>query len=194
MSQYYYAVASLPMLFLEGETFPDVDEFLGICVSWMSSRDLQALQRATLDPGFCADTEPSALGAWYAFETELRNTLARQRASRLGVDEDRYVGSQENAIWFSTTEMESRVSEAMSAESPLRAEQLLDEYRWRTLDELAVGHYFDRDILIIYYLKLQILRRRATMNRQDGQDLFDATWKTIIDRYYKVDEAVENNA
>ena len=192
MSQYYYAVSSLPMLFLDGESFPDVDEFLAVCVAWMSSRDLQTLQRAVLDPGFSADAEASVLGAWYAFETELRNALARQRAIRLGVDEDRYMSSQENAIWFSTMEMESRVSEAVGAETALRAEQILDEYRWRTLDELAVGHYFDLDILIIYYLKLQILRRRASMNREDGQALFDATWKTIIDRYYKVDEAVEN--
>ena len=182
------------MLFLEADSFADVDEFLGICAAWMSSRDLQTLQRATLDPGFSPDTEHSVLGAWYAFETELRNTLARRRAVRLGADEDRYGGSQANVIWFSTMEMEARVSEAMGADSPLRAEQILDEYRWRTLDELAVGHYFDLDILIIYYLRLQIVRRRAAMNREDGQALFDSTWKTIIDRYYKVDDAVEKHA
>ena len=129
---------------------------------------------------------------WYATESALRNELARVRASRLGVDESKYLSDIAVPVWLSAGDLESRVSEAMAQESPLRAEQILDDYRWHTLDQLAIGHYFDIDILIIYYLKLQILRRRAAMNREAGQSLFDATYKTIIDRYYKVDEAVEN--
>jgi hypothetical protein len=39
------------------------------------------------------------------------------------------------------------------------AERILDEERWRFLDEICLGHYFDFDFLIGYVLKLLILER-----------------------------------
>jgi Protein of unknown function (DUF2764). len=43
--------------------------------------------------------------------------------------------------------------------SPREGERILDEARWRFLEELAIGHYFDRDVLITYALRLKILER-----------------------------------
>jgi hypothetical protein len=41
----------------------------------------------------------------------------------------------------------------------LEAEKSLDLERWRFLDEVSAGHYFDIDSLIVYALKLKILIR-----------------------------------
>jgi hypothetical protein len=52
--------------------------------------------------------------------------------------------------------------------SPLDAEKALDETRWKALDELATGHYFDLDFLISYALKLRILERWEKIQGAEG--------------------------
>jgi hypothetical protein len=50
---------------------------------------------------------------------------------------------------------------------------MLDEARWRMLEELCVGHYFDLDFLIIYALKLLILERWQRIRTADGGRLLE---------------------
>lgn len=207
MSQYYYAVASLPTLYLDSETYPTQEEFLAHCAAWLTPAELDQLHRATLQPptgrgeNEAVESEQEAptvaaekgvLGRWMAVETGLRNELVRLRASRLHVDEEKQLVKTDEPWWLSTAELEARASEAMGQSNPLRAEQVLDEYRWEVLEQLEVGHFFDVEKLIIYYLKLQILYRRASMGREAGKELFDTTYNTIIDRYYSADQEVEN--
>ncbi|TVQ40631.1 MAG: DUF2764 family protein [Spirochaetaceae bacterium] len=188
MSQYYYAVAALPMLFLESEVFPGEQEFLDHCSAWLSDADFALLSTASLHPSFTFADRGSVLGRWYTIERALRNELVRARAARLHVDEEKYLAGDDAPAWLSAGDIESRASEAFAQENPLRAEQQLDEFRWQVLDQLEVGHYFDLDKLIVYYLKLQMLVRRSAMNRETGTALFDATYKTIIDRYYNSEQ------
>ena len=51
--------------------------------------------------------------------------------------------------------------------SLMDAEKTLDMERWRFLDELTVGHYFDIDALLVYASKLLILLRWDKINRAD---------------------------
>lgn len=207
MSQYYYAVASLPTLYLDSETYPTQEEFLEHCAAWLTPVELAQLHRATLQPptgrgesgteefereAQTAEAEKGVLGRWMAVETGLRNELVRLRASRRHADEEKHLVKTDEPWWLSTAELEARASEALGQSNPLRAEQLLDEYRWEVLEELEVGHFFDVEKLIIYCLKLQILYRRAAMDREAGKELFDTTYNTIIDRYYSADQEVEN--
>jgi hypothetical protein len=50
----------------------------------------------------------------------------------------------------------------------MEAEKLLDEIRWKMLDELAGNHYFDFDALVAYAYKLLILQRWETIQRAEG--------------------------
>ena len=191
MSQYYYAVAALPMLFPDSDVFPAQQEFLEHCAAWLSDSDYLALSQASLHPSFTLSGRSSVLGRWYAVEKALRNELVRARAPKLHVDEEKYLSDDEPPTWVSSSDIESKASEAINQANPLRAEQLLDEYRWHILDELEVGHYFDVDKLIVYYLKLQMLLRKTAMDPESGKSLFDDTYNTIIDRYYSSDQQVE---
>ena len=56
---------------------------------------------------------------------------------------------------------------------------VLLRHRWSLLDDFEVGHYFDIERLIIYYLKLQILWRKQQFNREDGTNVFERTYNTV---------------
>ena len=43
------------------------------------------------------------------------------------------------------------------------------EFQWKILDELESEHLFDLDFLIVYSLKLQIIERKISFNRDIGQ-------------------------
>jgi hypothetical protein len=57
--------------------------------------------------------------------------------------------------------------------SVLDAEKILDETRWKALEELATGHYFDLDFLITYSSKLLILQRWENIRSADGTILLE---------------------
>ena len=51
--------------------------------------------------------------------------------------------------------------------SVIEAERAIDQERWRALDDIALGHYFDIDALIVYAYKLKILERWETIRVAD---------------------------
>jgi hypothetical protein len=55
----------------------------------------------------------------------------------------------------------------------LDAEKVLDEIRWKALDDLATGHYFDLAVLITYAYKLLILERWENVRSADGMFLLE---------------------
>ena len=50
--------------------------------------------------------------------------------------------------------------------NPLEVEVKLMEMKWNFIDELEREHHFDMGFLILYFLKLQILRRFFTFNKE----------------------------
>ena len=70
----------------------------------------------------------------------------------------------------------SPAPEIMSANmhtSVLDAEKTLDEIRWKVLEELSTGHYFDLDLLITYAYKLLILQRWENIRNADKTILLE---------------------
>ena len=61
----------------------------------------------------------------------------------------------------------------LALDSPRAADEELDRVRWRVLEELAFGHYFDVETLVVYLLKLRILERRARFDAAAGAALLD---------------------
>jgi hypothetical protein len=53
------------------------------------------------------------------------------------------------------------------------AELALDELRWKKLEDLAAGHYFDLDLLITYGYKLLILGRWEGIRTAEGHILLE---------------------
>ncbi|MFP4430406.1 MAG: DUF2764 family protein [Spirochaetota bacterium] len=180
MAQYYYAVSTLPMLFFEGDPAQSEEFFLDFCRDQLTTSDFAALEttRLLMDESVAAST---TLGReWFVHELGLRNTLVSLRASGLGWDEEEYLQRDSaGRTWTDLPRVEEVVRAAVAAGDPLKSELALDRYRWELLDELEVGHYFDLTKLQIYYLKLQLLRRKALFGSEVGQESFDAGYEEI---------------
>lgn len=176
---YYYTVASLPYLQLDGEILVSVEEFRQLCRERLSASDMALLESTKLVPE-AADLDGSrrltpVQQAYYSFEAQLRNELATVRAAKLGWDPEESLRPQANG-GASDAELAERAREAFQNDSPYEAERQLDRARWLRLDELEVLHYFDIEKLIVYYLKLQILDRRVHMNAAEGAEVFEEVY------------------
>lgn len=158
MPAYYtYFIASLPALgFREKPPF-SYAEFLNKGREFILARDLEVLKKIpSWGEGMPKDMSSDVLKRWYDFDILLRNALVKLRAARKHKEADKYLHPQKEEISSYTAHI------ALSAHknpSLLEAEISLDEARWRFLDDLSFGHYFDRDFLIVYGLKLLISER-----------------------------------
>ena len=56
--------------------------------------------------------------------------------------------------------------------TPLEEEVQLLQMQWDKLDDLAAGHHYDHEALIIYKLKLQILQRWWSFDQEKGMKIF----------------------
>lgn len=185
MSPYYYVASTLPLLSFDEERPPSSTEFLDMCRDRLEPEDFSLLERAALTPNgdpSAVDLEfetlldgPHVVAAWLSWESRLRDELIRLRAPKLDVDGGRHLSG---AAY--TTGVYEIAREAVVAASPLEGEEILDRARWRYLDELEVGHFFDVAKLIIYYLKVQILERRSLFDRKHGEQRFGALYSAIM--------------
>ncbi len=178
MSHYYFTVASLPHLSYDMENSPEIDEFLTICEENLKGKDLEIVKSSLIDDLQREKTGTGILDSWYGWEKNLRNKLVLLRAKKLKLDPEEFL--------VDTPELlsgEHVTREAFEHESPLAAEDILNWERWSFLNELELGHYFDLEKLIIYYLKLQILTRKRSFNKETGT----AKFNDIIENISKED-------
>lgn len=169
MAAYYFTVAELPSLSYEADPPITVQTFLEMCESTVTGKDFLALRSAGLVP---ATEGPSLLCSWYSWESSLRNELAKLRAAKLGRDADRYLKEAEDR-----PKLADLAREAAGQDDPLRGEEVLDKARWSYLDELALMHYFDLDTLLVYYLRLLILDRKAA--RGGGAEAYNELYASM---------------
>ncbi|MCX6690378.1 MAG: hypothetical protein NTZ39_11930, partial [Methanoregula sp.] len=106
---------------------------------------------------------------WIEFDVALRNELVRMRATKKHIDPATYLrhGGYSGP---------SLVPAGMAADittSILDAEKTLDETRWKALDELATGHYFDLNVLITNAYKLLILQLWENIRSSDTTILLE---------------------
>ncbi|GJQ57374.1 MAG: hypothetical protein SCALA701_01750 [Candidatus Scalindua sp.] len=160
---YYYLVTSLPTL--SPDTPPPIrrEDFLTLCKGHVKRSDFDTLKSIQLVVSKQKEIPSGVLGAFLNFERGLKNALARLRSQRLGVEIQNFISRE-------TPDHEQRLiaEEAFHAPSPLKGEEILNKARWRYLDELEFGHYFDRHRLFIFFIKLLILERVALFDPERG--------------------------
>lgn len=172
MRQYYYMIASLPLLKSDSPPPFDIEDLFYSCRGNIKDSDLTLLETVSLEPGDSAGNE--MLERWYDWETSLRNELVRLRSQRKAADSDKYL--REGDVFPGVPEV---AREAFTQESPLSAEEILNRARWAKLEELEVGHYFDMVKLMVYTLKLQLLQRQSRFTKELGQEKFGAVYDQI---------------
>jgi len=170
--QYYYVVASLPLLHSDSPPPLDLEELFYSCRGNIQESDLALLMTVSLQPGDPADN--AFLKEWYTWESSLRNELVRLRSQKKGVDAEHHL--REGDVFPGIPET---AREAFTQDSPLVAEELLNRARWSKLEELEVGHYFDMVKLMAYSLKLQLLQRQSRFTTELGKEKFGAVYDQI---------------
>lgn len=176
MSEYYiYLISSLTMLQLGMKPPFSFENFLQICQDKIPESDMDILK--TLSPKGPQDHRQTivhpTLKKWHALDAALRNELVRIRAARKHLDPAKYLRADGAAEPY----IARAAMNAYRNPSALDAEKALDEERWRLLDELARGHYFDLDALIVYALKLLILERWERIRSADKARILAETLK-----------------
>lgn len=177
MSQYYFLVSSLPILFENKKSYITVEEFLPLCETQLTGKDFKILQNTHISPISKKKPSCTSLDKWQAWEKSLRNELVKLRARNLGKDPRPYL---REVPFF--TEIHSITQEAFNEESLLTAEDILFIARWQKLSELEAGHFFDIDKIVIYYLKLQLLQGKNLFNFEEGKQFFETLYNDIIDK------------
>ena len=185
---YYYLVSSLPMpAFGEPPPFTD-EEFLALCRSVLEPAAAERLAAVSLDP-VSPPVCPAERG-WQVWETHLRNTLARQRAAALGRDPAESLRPEADVFPGDRRRAEA----AADAADPLAREKELDRLRWERLDELAVGHDFDFDALVIYRLRLQLLEKWRRRTPETGAEQREALVRQAVEQADRQCVAVDTQA
>ena len=165
---YYYLVASLPVLSSEGPPPLSSEEFLSLCDRLLRPRDAETVRRLAADP-VAEDPSPFAQ-AWRDREIQLRNALVRIRAARMGRDASPFLRVERTV----DAAVEKAATDAFSRPHPGEREREIDQFRWRQLDELAGLNSFSENAVFAYGLKLRILERWSAMDPLKGQEIVKA--------------------
>lgn len=170
---YTYLISSLPSLHFGLKPPFSFEKFLIYCSEFIPEADIEILKKASILGDYTGQSAHPTLKKWEGFDTMLRNELVKVRASRKHVSPARYLRREE----FAEPDIAHLAMSAHRNPSILEAERLLDEARWRALDEFSSGHYFDLDFLIIYALKLLILERWERINTQGKAGILEGILK-----------------
>jgi len=173
-SYYTYLISSLPALYFGVKSPFSLDEFLNICSGTVSIRDLDRMRHVLAGFDYQVDNSVIAgLKEWGKFNLVLRNELVKPRAARKKVDPMKY----SRADTYAPASITHLAVSAYRSHNILEAEKMLDLERWRMLDEVSRGHYFDIVALITYALKLKILVRWDKIRNSDKNKLLEEVLK-----------------
>ena len=119
--------------------------------------------------GESAGIRSTAAMQWLGADTQLRNAVARVRATHLNIEAIGFIRDHAGARMY----IESAVRDAYARDNPLERERVLDKCRWFILDELSLSDRFGIGALIAYAARLQIVERWHGYDETAGREGFD---------------------
>jgi hypothetical protein len=166
MADFYpYLIASLPMLHFGMKPPFSFEGFLEICHPFIPKKDYHLVCTLPKPEQYPENSKRRRIiQKWIDFDVALRNELVRIRATKKHIEPATYLRSG----GYSGSSLAPTITGATINTTVLDAEKTLDEIRWKALEELATGHYFDLDFLITYAYKLLILQRWENIHSADG--------------------------
>ncbi len=173
----YYLISQLPSLDAVTESSPlpiGEDRFNELCSRFLSKKALNQLSSITLIPDLKeAKTGSALIDAWNEGEVFLRLCLGAARAEKLGKSFDTHTAP------FPPTLLQA-VHTASEVNNPLKAEQILNDYRLNFLETLRPSDAFCEDMVFYYCLKLKLLSRIKGFNEEKGQFIYKKIYSSIL--------------
>jgi len=170
---YFYFISSLPTLHFQSRPAFSFKNFLVRAREFIPEEDFLILNNLPSVGDYPNAGSLKLIRDWVSFDTALHNELAKVRAGKKHTEAGRYLrpDGYVSAVLMQTAATICRQP------SLNEQERMLDKLRWEYLDELAVGHFFDLEYLIVYAYKLMILERWGKINSADKKALLEETLK-----------------
>jgi hypothetical protein len=182
MKNFYYLVSSLPSLKWNEKAPMSAQNFVSSCLMWLSKEENKLLNDISLMPSKTGMKEcpsvPSALLQWNDWECALRNGIVHFRAREKQRSPEKYIAYQKNVY----SGLDSLVQNSFSSSSPLEKEKILDQARWKKLEELSSLHQFNFEFILIYKLKLLILEKWNLLDKTIGESKFMEIQKRLLNQ------------
>ena len=169
MDKYYYFVSQLPFLTFGQESYIDRERFLDEAKKWLSDKDFSMISGVSLNDFYPRDGDSEVLVKYKNFEEALRKEIAsfRKNESRGGL-----------------TSLNLNLNQG----TPLEIEKTLLGLRWKFIESLEQGHFFDLEILILHFLKIGVLERLLTFDKEKGTAVLDKLCEVCPVRSIGVEE------
>ncbi len=144
------------------------EDFLASAGRLLGAAEARTLASARLDNLNRAVGGSASFRRFRDWEIGLRGRLALLRAAARKEDDAQYARLGGGAV-----ETARIARSAFEAADPLQAEEILLRARWDMLSGLEILHFFDLEFLVVYFLKLQVLARKARLTSESGLPRFE---------------------
>ncbi len=157
MDKHYYLVSQLPYLFFDRTALIDSARFLAEAEKWRAPSELALLKKIDVSSTTVQKGDLPVVRAFKEFEGNLRRELGEWRKAQKA--------HQDYKLSLFPLSL-------IKDGNPLTAEKNLMLLQWQAIDEMEKDHHFDTQILVLFYLKLQLLERLAIFNKEQGLKKF----------------------
>ena len=188
MGSYYHLASQLPYLVFGQKPPMTSAAFILLAKSLLNQTDAALIDLIALDPepvqpgdegvsyANSRSTGSDFIDGWRDWERALRLNMARQRAIKIKRDS----GAPVEPPMF-PTDAAALAVKAISAESPLEGEMLIDRARWSAIEVMQGGDNFHRNTVYAYLLKLLLLERQEKFNAKEGFDEYKSLYASIME-------------
>ncbi len=189
MNNYEYIIAGLPLLSQDGRENPDTGALLDEIREQLSSSDRSALdfllssyEPETLNAEFYLKAEKSRnrfIREFFSLDLGVRNTKVEYLNRKLGRPEGTDIlipDPESDSVEF---EKKEEVNSILEGGDILARERGLDDFYWKSADELTVLDVFDLDVILAFVVKLKLVERWLRLDEATGRELFRKLVKEI---------------
>ena len=182
MNNYEYIIAGLPLLSQDGRENPDTGALLDEIREQLSSSDRSALdfllssyEPETLNAEFYLKAEKSRnrfIREFFSLDLGVRNTKVEYLNRKLGRPEGTDIlipDPESDSVEF---EKKEEVNAILEGGDILARERGLDDFYWKSADELTVLDVFDLDVILAFVVKLKLVERWLRLDEATGRELF----------------------
>lgn len=159
MDKYYYFVAQLPFLEFGKPLSITREWFLTEAEKWLNKKDFQILHDVNINDFVVKNQDSKLLKQYKRFEYNIRYELSKLRKARKKGEKYK---------------ISALFSKIISENNPLEIERKLLYLRWKFIEEIELGHYFDLEYVVSFYLKMQILERFFSFDKEKGKQKFES--------------------
>ncbi len=177
MSNQYYLVSQLPEFTVSDDrtNLPITYEYYyDLCSRFLDKKNMKILEGLTLEPAIESSVTGSKfVDSWNHKEKSLRLALAQIRALRM---KKKFSASNESIA----PDAVQAARTASGMESPLAAEQFLNQYRLSVIESMRPTDGFSVDAVFSYGLRLKLATRMKKFNAATGMASYHKIYDSIL--------------